>query len=198
MKKILMLALILFVGIGAYGQSIKKTFGSFIFLREAKTIGVSFTYENMKVGKMTEEKYVKEKIEAYNSKKSGWGDEWHKAWLSDRDERFEPKFIELFSKYLKDSGVSAILGDGEILMKINVDFIEPGFNVGVARRSASIDFTCIFVNKSDGKEIATIVIKDASANNFGGNDYDVGYRVQESFAKGGKELAKYLIKEAKL
>ena len=198
MKKILMSVLILFIGIGAFGQSIKKTSGSLNALKDTKSIGVSFTYENMKVGKMTEEKYVKEKIEAYNSKKSGLGDDWHKAWLSDRDERFEPKFIELFSKYLNDKDINATLGDGEILMKVNVDFIEPGFNVGVARRSASIDFTCIFVNKSDGKEIATIVIKDASANNFGGNDYDVGFRVQESFAKGGKELAKYLIKEAKL
>ncbi len=198
MKKILMSVLILFIGFGAFGQSIKRTSGSLDILKTTKTIGVSFTYENMKVGKITEERYVKEKITAYNSKKQGQGDEWYKAWLSDRVERFEPKFMELFAKYLKEKGVNAILGEGEIVMKVNVDFIEPGFNIGITRKNAAIDFTCVFIDKTEGKEIATIVVKDASANSFSGNDYDVGFRVQESFAKGGRELAKFLIKESKL
>jgi len=198
MKKILMSALILFIGFAAYGQNIKKSSGSLNILKDIKTISVSFTYENMKVGKLTEEKYVEEKVEAYNKKKDGWGDEWHKAWLADREDRYEPKFMELFSKYLGEKDIEAIfLGKGDVKLIVNVDFIEPGFNVGVARKSASVDFTCRLVNKEDGSEIAKITIEDCSANNWGGNDYDVGFRVQESFAKGGRELAKFLIKNAK-
>jgi len=197
MKKTILLSLILLIGVAASGQSIKRTSGNLDVLKSTKNIGVSFTYENMKVGKMDEERYVQEKISDYNKKKSGSGEAWHKEWIADRSERFEPKFIELFSKYLGEKGISANLGEGDILMKINVDFIEPGFNVGVARRNASVDFTCI-ITSSDGKEIASVTVKEASANSFGGNDYDVGFRVQESFAKGGRELAKFMLKDARL
>lgn len=197
MKKNILLTLILLIGVAAFGQSIKRTSGNLDVLKSTKSIGVSFTYDNMKVGKLDEERYVQEKISDYNKKKSGSGEAWHKEWLADRSERFEPKFIELFSKYLGEKGISANLGEGNILMKVNVDFIEPGFNVGVARRNASIDFTCIITN-SEGKEIAAIIVKESSANSFGGNDYDVGYRVQESFAKGGRELAKFMLKDARL
>jgi len=197
MKKFILFTLILFIGVIASGQSIKRSSGSLDALKGIKNIGVSFTYNNMKVGKMDEERYVQEKISDYNKKRAGSGEAWHKEWIADRSERFEPKFVELFSKYLGEKGINANLGTGDIIMKINVNFIEPGFNVGVARRNASVDFTCI-ITTPDGKEIASVIVKEASANSFGGNDYDVGYRVQESFAKGGRELAKFMIKDARL
>lgn len=197
MKKILLFTLISLIGVVASGQSIKRTSGNLDVLKSTKSIGVSFTYENMKVGKMDEKTYVQEKISDYNKKESGSGEEWHKKWLADRGERFEPKFVELLSKYLGEKGISANLGEGDILMKINVDLIEPGFNVGVARRNASVNFTCI-ITTPDGKEIASVIVKEASANSFTGYDFDVGYRVQESFAKGGRELAKFMIRDARL
>jgi hypothetical protein len=152
----------------------------------------------MKVGKLTEEEYVSKKMGEYNKKRDGWGDEWKGSWVGDRSSKFEPKFLELFTKYIGDKDLSINNSGSEYEMVINADFIEPGFNVGVARKNSSIDLTCRFIKKADGSEMAVVIVKDASANNFWGGDFDIGFRVQESFAKAGRELAKFIIKEAKL
>ena len=81
---------------------------------------------------------------------------------------------------------------------INTDFTEPGFNVGVVRRNASIDLSCKILNIESGEQIASLKIRNASANNFWGTDFDSGYRLQETYAKAGREFAKFLIKKGKL
>ncbi|MDD2503930.1 MAG: hypothetical protein PHG58_08810 [Clostridia bacterium] len=198
MKKLFISFFLIAFCFSANGQSIKRTSGSLGFLKSEKVVGITFTYENMRVGKLTEEEYVRKKMGEYNEKRMGWGDEWKEAWIRDRAERYEPKFIELFSKYIGEKGISVDNTRADYEISVNADFIEPGFNVGVARRNASVNLTCRFVNKSDGNEVAVVTIVDASANNFGGGDFEVGFRVQESFAKAGREFAKFLIKEGKL
>jgi len=80
----------------------------------------------------------------------------------------------------------------------NTDFTEPGFNVGVMRRNASIDMTGLILNIATGEQIAKFKIKNASANNFMGTDFDSGFRIQETYGKAGREFAKFLIKKGKL
>lgn len=198
MKKILTSILLITFCFVANGQGFKKTSGSLGFFKSEKVVGVSFTYNDLKVGKLTETEYCRKKMGEYNEKRMGWGDEWKEAWVSDRAKRYEPKFIELFSKYIGEKGISVDNAGSKYEIAINTDFIEPGFNVGVARKNASVDMTCRFIEKSTGKEVAVVIISDASANNFGGGDFDVAFRIQESFAKAGRELAKYIIKEEKL
>ena len=197
MKKLFVTFSVLLLCLTAGAQSIKVRSGSLAVLKGEKVVATSFTYENMKVGKLTESEYVKKKVSEYNNKKSGYGETWYENWINDRSARYEPKFNELFGKYLGEKGVN-LNGEANYMFVINADFIEPGFNVGVARKNASIDLTCRLINKADGTEVAVVTIMDASANNFWGEDYDVGYRVQESFAKAGRELAKFIIKECRL
>ena len=86
----------------------------------------------------------------------------------------------------------------EYRIEVNTDFTEPGFNVGVVRKNAAIDLTCKVYNIATGEEVAVIKIKKSSANDFLGTDFDTGYRIQECYAKAGRELAKFFIKKAKL
>ncbi|MDD3034646.1 MAG: hypothetical protein PHT25_08630 [Bacteroidales bacterium] len=197
MKKLLVTFSILLLCLTAGAQSIKVRSGSLAVLNGENVVATSFTYENMKVGKMAENDYVNKKVSEYNKKRSGYGETWHENWINDRSSRYEPKFNELFGKYLGEKGIN-LDGDANYMFVINADFIEPGFNVGVTRKNASVNLTCHLINKSDGTEVAVITIINASANNFWGDDYDVGYRVQESFAKAGRELAKFIIKECRL
>jgi len=198
MKKLVILLTLMVICFASFGQSIKRTSGSLSFLKSVNVIGVTFTYDNMRVGKLAEEEYVSKKMSEYNKKRDGLGDEWKVSWIGDRESKFEPKFLELFSKYIGDKDLLVNNSGSEYEIVVNADFIEPGFNVGVARKNASIDLTCRFIKKTDGSEIAVIIVKDASANNFWGGDFDIGFRVQESFAKAGRELAKFMIKDAKL
>jgi hypothetical protein len=209
MIKKLLLSIALLLGFTfVYGQwnasgpvsvAIRLASGELDFLQNEKYLQLQFTYNDMGVGKMSEQEYVNKKVNEYNKKEPGRGDEWKRRWTTDRMERFQPQFIELFNKYISKKNVLAVgeepNPDAHYVMVINTDFIEPGFNVGVARQSAHIDATCVIYKIDDMKTpVAKIVIRDASADDFLGTDFDTGYRVQECFAKAGRELAKFLIK----
>ncbi|MCD8072059.1 MAG: hypothetical protein LUE10_02585 [Alistipes sp.] len=78
---------------------------------------------------------------------------------------------------------------------LNTDFTEPGFNVGVARKSASINMTGQVFETGSEVPVATFTITKCSAKNLWGTDFDTGYRIQECYAKAGREFAKFLIKK---
>lgn len=182
----------------SFAQSIVLTSGSVDFIKDQKVIDFFFTYDEMLVGKLTEQEYVDKKTTEYNKKEDGKGEEWKAAWYGDRKERFEPKFLELFDKYINEVGIAAGTEGAKYRIEINTDFTEPGWNVGVMRQNASVDLSCKVKDIETGEQVASIRIRNASANNFWGTDFTSGYRVQETYAKAGRELAKFLIKKAKL
>lgn len=182
----------------SFAQSIVLTSGSLDFIKDQKIIDFSFSYEEMLVGKLTENEYVNKKISDYNKKEEGKGEQWKEAWYGDRKERFEPKFLELFDKYMGEVDIISGAEGAQYRIDINTDFTEPGWNVGVMRQNASVDLSCKVKNIETGEQVASIKIRNASANNFWGTDFTSGYRVQETYAKAGRELAKFFIKKAKL
>lgn len=182
----------------SFAQSIVLTSGSVDFIKDQKVIDFFFTYDEMLVGKLTEQEYVDKKTTEYNKKEDGKGEQWKAAWYGDRKERFEPKFLELFDKYMNEVGIAAGTEGAKYRIEINTDFTEPGWNVGVMRQNASVDLSCKVKDIETGEQVASIRIRNASANNFWGTDFTSGYRVQETYAKAGRELAKFLIKKAKL
>lgn len=199
MKKVVCAAVMLcLLSVGVYAQSVALAFGDLKWLSGEKTLQFEFSYEDMQVGKLSEAEYVEKKVTEYNKKEAGRGDTWKKAWESDRKERFEPKFLELFDKYLSEKGITSAKEGAKYVVKVNTNFTEPGFNVGVMRRNASVDVVCTIVEIATGKKVAVVKVRDASANSFWGTDFDSGYRLQESYAKAGREFAKFLIKKAKL
>lgn len=199
MKKLFMTFLLLCcIAIQSYSQSIVMTSGSVDFIKEQTVIQFTFSYDEMLVGKLTEQEYVNKKVSDYNEKEAGKGDEWQKAWIEDRKERFEPKFLELFDKYMGEKGILSGTEGANYVIEINTDFTEPGWNVGVMRQNASVDLSCKVKKIDTGEQVASIKIRNASANNFWGTDFTSGYRVQETYAKAGRELAKFFIKKAKM
>lgn len=199
MKKVITTFLLLScIATLSFAQSIVLTSGSVDFIKDQKVIDFFFSYEEMLVGKLTEQEYVDKKTSEYNKKEDGKGEEWKAAWYGDRKERFEPKFLELFDKYMNEVGITAGTEGAKYRIEINTDFTEPGWNVGVMRQNASVDLSCKVKDIETGEQVASIRIRNASANNFWGTDFTSGYRVQETYAKAGRELAKFLIKKAKL
>lgn len=199
MKKVIATFLLLScIATLSFAQSIVLTSGSVDFIKDQKVIDFFFSYEEMLVGKLTEQEYVDKKTSEYNKKEDGKGEEWKAAWYGDRKERFEPKFLELFDKYMNEVGIAAGTDGAKYRIEINTDFTEPGWNVGVMRQNASVDLSCKVKDIETGEQVASIRIRNASANNFWGTDFTSGYRVQETYAKAGRELAKFLIKKAKL
>lgn len=197
-KKISTLFLLSCIAVLSHAQSIVMTSGTVDFIKGQKVVQFTFSYDEMLVGKLTEGEYINKKVSDHNGKEAGKGDEWKAAWFNDRKERFEPKFIELFDKHMSEAGIASGTEGAQYRIEINTDFTEPGWNVGVMRQNASVDLSCKVKNIETGEQVASIKIRNASANNFWGTDFTSGYRVQETYAKAGRELAKFFIKKAKL
>jgi hypothetical protein len=197
MKKAL---LILFLGLSlssaTYAQKIKLVEGDLSVLKGQKGVKTIFSYDDMSVGKFPKEAdYVAKKKADYNAKEAGTGDKWEKAWVDDRKERFEPKFRELFSEYAE---MSTVVEDAPYTLIFKTTKTEPGWNIGVTRAPAYIDAEAWIV-KSDSpdKAVAKITITKSPGRDAFGYDFETGARLQESYAKAGKELGAFIKKGTK-
>jgi hypothetical protein len=186
-----------FVAGSASAQKIKLVSGNLAFLKSEKTIAIEYDYSQMGVGKFkNEQDYLDKKSEEYNKKEPGRGDQWIQAWKNDRPTRFQPKFEELLNKYTENLG--PVFGNGAsgtpVVMVVKTTFTEPGYNVYVSRAPAMINLEIIL--KKDGAEAAKITLVGAPGATFGGYDFDTGTRIAEAYAKGGKELGRFMTKMA--
>lgn len=198
---LVLLAIILFSGFTSIqAQKIKLVKGDLSFLKGQSELNIEYDYSDMAVGKFdNEEDYVNKKKEDYNSKEPGRGDRWADDWEADRSNSYEPKFEDLFNKYIAKTGLKLVEDpDAKYTMNFHTTFTEPGFNVGVWRGNAYIDAEIRFYESANPENVlAVITLEKAAGQSFGGNDYDTEVRISESYAKGAKELAKFMTKQMK-
>lgn len=171
-------------------QKLKLTEGDLSALKSETSINFEFTYDNMAVGKFdTEKEYIDKKTEEYNKKEAGRGDNWAKSWVSDRQSRFEPKFIELFTKSSEMSESKT----AKYTIIFKTKFTEPGYNIYISRKNAKIDADAVIVETANKKKVVAIIsVDNALGRTFGGYDYDTGLRISEAYADAGKALGKYI------
>lgn len=165
--------------------------GSMDAVKSESQLNVEYDYSKMGVGKFeNEEDYLKKKKADYNEKESGRGNSWVSAWKADRKKRFEPTFEELFNKHSDKTKVGAYPAAKYTLI-FKTTFTEPGFNVHVMRKNASIDGEFWVVETANHQNvIAKVKMDDAPGRTFGGYDYDTGVRIEECYAMAGKSFAK--------
>lgn len=200
MKKITILFTAMLISVAfASAQKVFISKGDLSQLKGQTKINVEFDYSNFGVGKFaTEEEYVNKKVTDYNNKEAGKGDKWKNAWVADRESRFEPSFLELFNKYTEKAGLVASKDndEAEYTMIVKIKFIEPGFNIYVTRKYASLNADIIFVKNSDKENpIGTLSALNMPGRTYGADDYDAGVRISEAFAKCGKDVGAFLAKK---
>jgi len=189
-------SMFLFSSVKVDAQKIKVT-GDFAQLKGQTSLNVEYVYDNLKVGKKTEEEYIKGKVADYNADEPGKGDTWLVNWKNDREDHFKPKFEELMNKYLGEKGIK--VGDdpaAKYSVIVKTHMIEPGFNAGVMRVSASIDVDISFVETTNkSTDLANVSMLKVPGSDVWGYDFDVAQRISEAYAKCGKELAKVMLKK---
>src|SRR5688572_19837366 len=182
--------ILLFVSITCFSQGVKVVEGDLKALKGQSSINLEFTYDNMVIGdeKTKEPDYVSKKKEEFNNREAGRGDKWEKSWKDDRKNRFEPKFIELFEKYSKMKNTK----DSKYTLIFNTTRTEPGWvGVGIIRKNARIDGEAVIVETANrGNVIAKLAVINSPGYGGMGYDYDTGLRIQEAYAKSGKELGR--------
>jgi hypothetical protein len=193
MIRICLALVVILVSASVSGQKIKVTSGNMNALAGLTQLRIEYDYSNLGVGKYdVEQDYINDKVAEMNKKEAGTGDTWKESWFNDRPARYEPKFEELFTKYAPfiESGQEV---DANVTMKVHTTFIEPGFNVGVARKPAYINLEISFMS---GNEILVQMdILNSPGSGGAGFDFDTGWRISEAYAKAAKSLAIYLDKQ---
>ncbi len=184
------LAIFAFAG---FGQKVNLD-GDLSFLKGVKKVALQYKYDKMGVGKFKSgDEYIAKKKAEYNEKEAGKGDTWAKAWVSDRETRYQPKFEELLALNLETINFDEN-NKSDYTMIVETVFTEPGYNIGVMSKNASIDLVISFVDKS-GKQLAQMKIDRIPGRDAMGYDFDTGVRIEEAYAKAGKTVGKFIDKE---
>jgi len=122
-------------------------------------------------------------------------DDWENKWFNDRKTVFEPKFLELFSKH---AGSKMIIDpnnkDQEYVLKLHTQFIEIGFNRNFKESPTYINVIATISDKDDTEKPLVISMKYIIGKEAM-SSYSADFRrIEEAYAKCGKELAKYMRK----
>jgi len=185
-------------------QKIKLVSGSLDFMKEITELKLEFDYSDMSVGKFKEEAdYIEKKKKEYNEKEPGRGEIWEKAWVDDRENRFEPRFAEEMNEEFKKRKQDVKAGrniEAKYTLIFKTTFTEPGFNVGVMRRDAFINGEAVFVESANPENVIATITIDKAPGRFGNAwtgyyDYDTGVRIQEAYAMAGQEMTYYIWKK---
>lgn len=201
MKKISLLIIAgLFLGLSpaTHAQKTALKSGSLASLNTLSEIRVEYTYDNMMVGKYKETEYVNKKVEEYNKKEPGKGDQWKQDWVNDREVKFQPRFQDAFNNFCNILGVNFKIGPnagGKYRMVVHTTFTEPGFNIYMTSKNASINAEVTFFDESNS-EMAKVTITNSPGSGFFELDYDTGIRIQEAYANAGRSLAAFILEEA--
>jgi len=204
MKKISVIILLVFALISLQtkaqfgGSKVILKSGSLKSIVAEKTLNVKYDYSNIKVGAFnSESEYVNKKVEEYNKKKAGDGERWKKGWEGSRTDRYQPKFEELINKNLSKLGikVSENANDAKYTLIVKTTFIEPGFNVGVAKKPAFCNYEFVIVETAnESTVVAELYLNNVIGSQAMGFDFDNGSRIAESYAKAGKMLGAFMVK----
>lgn len=195
-KRLAFSVLMLLVAAPGFAQSTRLKTGTLDFLKGQKTINLAYTYDDVRVGKGSEQEYIDKKVTDYNKDKPGKGDQWLKNWKADRANRYQPMFEELINKQLEKTGVKVgNFPSAPYTLVLRTSFIEPGFNVGVMRMPAYTNLDAAFVKTGTTADLAVVGMMKSPGRDALGYDFDAGERIAESYAKAGKSLANFLIKQ---
>lgn len=197
MRKFVVMALLV-VSANSFAQKMKVSKGDIKNLKDISAYTLEFDYSNLEIPKYdSEDDFLADKMAKREEKEAGKGEEFKKSWFADRQDRYEPKFIESFNKRFDDGEVSVSMEDAAYTMKIHTNKIYAGYNVGVVRKNAEIDAT-ITVYETANPSNVLLEGKYSDVQGYGamGNDYNSGYRISECYAKLAKNMAGFIIKKA--
>lgn len=201
LKLILSILAIVFYSSQVNAQKIKVVEGELSSFKGLTEINVEYNYDDMAVGKFkTEEAYIEKKKTEYNEDEPGKGDRWEEEWHADKENTYQMKFEQLFNLVMISEETGMEVGffpSADYTLIVKTNFLEPGFNIGISRKDASINVEIMLVKTEEPGNIITQVNMDkVPGRGAMGGDFDTEYRIGEAYAKCGKELAQYIYKKA--
>jgi hypothetical protein len=188
-KTVLLFCILFHTNIQSFSQNITFLTGNLKFLKDQKSILVIYDYRDMHVGNMTEENYIKKKLDSYKEK-PGKGENWLAAWKNDRIQYFQPAFETNVNNHIGPVFLNPSDSNSTYTLRVKTTFTEPGFRVyrGI-KEDASITLTYTFINTQTHEVMAVLSSFQVRCRY---NSYDVMSRIKSAYAHSGAILGKYI------
>ena len=200
MKNIFIIAFLL-VTTSLVAQKANVTKGDWKDLKGITEYTLEFDYSDLEIPKYdSEEDFLADKMAKREEKEPGTGEQFKESWFSDREEYYEPRFIETFNDRYKDGAVKVDrdLGSADYTMKVHTTFIYPGYNVGVVRKNSKIEVTIdVFKNDSPDNIIFSVDYTKVEGAGNGGYDFNSGQRIADAYIILSRRLVKDMYKNTK-
>jgi len=186
MKNILLNSLALLFSLTLIAQKGKVLDGKWKSLSGIEQFAVQFDYSNVEIPDFdTEDDYLALKMKEKEEDKPGEGAIWKEKYFADRENHFEPKFIESFNKR-GDEKVSKSNDNTQYTLKVITTRSYNGWNVGVMRKAARID-AIIEIHKGD-EQLFKVKYLNVKGGDAMGYDFSSHTRVAEAYAKLAKSF----------
>lgn len=198
--KNLLLITVLLLSTSLLAQKVKVTQGDWSNLKGISEYNVVFDYSNLQIPKYdSEEEFLKDKMAKRDEKEPGTGEEFKKSWFSDREEFYEPRFIETFNDRYKDGAVKVEKdSSAEYTMKVHTTMIYPGYNVGVVRHNSKLEVTLsIYKTSEPDNVIFSADYTKIEGQGNGGYDFNSGQRIADAYIIFARALTKHMYKNNK-
>lgn len=198
--KNLLLITVLLLSTSLLAQKVKVTQGDWSNLKGISEYNVVFDYSNLQIPKYdSEEEFLKDKMAKRDEKEPGTGEEFKKSWFSDREEFYEPRFIETFNDRYKDGAVKVEKdSNAEYTMKVHTTMIYPGYNVGVVRHNSKLEVTLsIYKTSEPDNVIFSADYTKIEGQGNGGYDFNSGQRIADAYIIFARALTKHMYKNNK-
>ncbi len=174
------------------------------FLAGENLINIEYNYDNMMVGKKTEEEYKAGKIADFNAKVPGKGEKWAKKWVDNRQNVYEPMFEELINKIMAKAKMDVKLGTNQTAAKytllVHTTLTEPGFTIPMVMKvNPYCNFEFSWIENASKKVMAKGELNKVAGIVMADNDweFDPANRIKECYAKAGKVVGKSMEKALK-
>ncbi|MDD3878012.1 MAG: hypothetical protein PHT69_15435 [Bacteroidales bacterium] len=176
-------------------QEIEILNGNPKHFRKVNNYLIQFDYSDLKIGGYETEaayvEYMKEDAELRGRS----SDEWEEKWYSNRSFVFEPKFLEIFHKYARTKiKLDTEAKEQNFILKFHTQFVEIGFNHNFQKSPTYINALVTFSDKNHTDEPLVISMKYVVGKEVMSSYSSDFRRIEEAYAKCGKELAKYMRK----
>jgi hypothetical protein len=167
------------------------------YFKNANSYHIQFDYSNLKVGKYADEQsYIEYMKDDAEKRAEGSSGNWVKKWYSDRTDVFQPKFIELFNKF---SGniikIDTVYKNQKYVLSLHTQFLEIGFNKNFTKSPTYINVIVTIYEPNSSEKPLVISMENIIGDEVASSYSPDFRRIEEAYAKCGKELAKYMCRE---
>ena len=188
-------AIVVMASVVAKAQKVALESGNLKMLKGQKTLMIEYDFKDIDMGKEgSETDYLAKKKNDLNAKEPGKGDKFVDDWNTAKTSKYPEKFESLFNKEMEGKlSVASSNTSAKYKLIVKTLTMYPGFNVGITKWPAycTFEFSIVETAKPD-KVLCKIKNEKVPGSQVMGADFYPSQRMQESYAKSAKNLAKYM------